>query len=78
VIRSSTWRRVTDVTTTAPQPKISPDPRVQAAWENYREDLRDLGGSDYERAEAEAWERLQAELFTLTDEAASEHSSIGL
>ncbi len=66
------------MTTTAPQPKISPDPRVQAAWENYREDLRDLEGSDYERAEAEAWERLQAELFTLTDEAASEHSSIGL
>ena len=69
---------MTDVTTTVPQPKTSLDPRVQAAWENYREDLRGLDGREYERAEAEAWERLQAELFTLTDEAASEHSSIGL
>jgi hypothetical protein len=51
---------------------------VQTAWENYREDLRDLEGSDYELAEAQAWERLQAELFTLTEEVASEHSSIGL
>gem|GEM_PF-1217500 len=66
------------MTTTAPQPKVSPDPRMQAAWESYREDLRNLKGSDYERAEAGAWERLQAELFTLTEEAASEHSSIGL
>ena len=78
MIRSLTWRRVTDVTTSAPQPKITPDPRVQTAWENYREDLRDLEGSDYELAEAQAWERLQAELFTLTEEVASEHSSIGL
>lgn len=69
---------MTDVTTSAPQPKTTPDPRAQAAWENYREDLRELEGSDYELAEAQAWERLQAELFTLTEEAASEHSSIGL
>lgn len=66
------------MTTTVPHPKTSPDPRVQAAWESYRVDLRGLDGSDYERAEAQAWERLQAELFTLTDEAACEHSSIGL
>jgi hypothetical protein len=51
---------------------------VQAAWENYRDDLLDLEGRDYERAEIAAWERLQAELFTLTDEVAGEHSSIGL
>lgn len=69
---------MTDVTTTAPQPKTTLDPRVQAAWESYRDDLRELQGSDYELAESEAWERLQADLFTLTDETASEHSSVGL
>jgi hypothetical protein len=66
------------VTTSAPQTKTPLDPRVQAAWENYRDDLLDLEGRDYERAEREAWERLQAELFTLTDAVADEHSSIGL
>ncbi|MSX02039.1 MAG: hypothetical protein F2813_02650 [Actinobacteria bacterium] len=63
---------------TAPDSKTTVDPRVQAAWENYRDDLVDLAGSEYTRAEAQAWERLQAELFTLTDEVADEHSSIGL
>ncbi|CAB4334060.1 unannotated protein [freshwater metagenome] len=66
------------MTTTTPQPKTTLDPRVQAAWENYLEDLRDIQGSEYARAESEAWERLQAELFSLTDEPADEHSSIGL
>ena len=66
------------MTTSAPQTKTPLDPRVQAAWENYRDDLLDLEGRDYERAESAAWERLQAELFTLTDEVAGEHSSIGL
>ena len=66
------------MTTSAPQTKTPLDPRVQAAWENYRDDLLDLEGRDYERAEREAWERLQAELFTLTDAVADEHSSIGL
>ena len=69
---------MTVVTTSAPQTKTPLDPRVQAAWENYRDDLLDLEGRDYERAEREAWERLQAELFTLTDSVADEHSSIGL
>ncbi len=69
---------MTAVTTSAPQTKTPLDPRVQAAWENYRDDLLDLEGRDYERAEREAWERLQAELFTLTDAVADEHSSIGL
>jgi len=66
------------VSTSAPQTKTPLDPRVQAAWENYRDDLLDLEGLNYERAESAAWERLQAELFTLTDEVAGEHSSIGL
>ena len=69
---------MTAVTTPAPQPKTTLDPRVQAAWENYRDDLRDLDGSAYERAETEAWKRLQADLFELADEAADERSSVGL
>ena len=66
------------MSTSAPQTKTPLDPRVQAAWVNYRDDLLDLEGRDYERAESAAWDRLQAELFTLTDEVTVEHSSIGL
>ena len=66
------------MSTSAPQTKTPLDPRVQAAWVNYRDDLLDREGRDYERAESAAWDRLQAELFTLTDEVTGEHSSIGL
>jgi len=61
---------------TAPDSKTTIDPRIQAAWVAYRDQLRDLEGSEYARVEAEAWEQLQAELFTLTDELEDEHSSI--
>ena len=35
------------------------------AWEHYQEGLRELTGDEYERAEAESWEELQAELQRL-------------
>jgi hypothetical protein len=35
------------------------------AWEHYQERLRALTGDEYERAEAESWEELQAELLRL-------------
>lgn len=36
--------------------------RTQEAWTDYREQLRDLSGRDYDEAEHRAWERLQREL----------------
>ncbi len=35
------------------------------AWSSYREALRELTGEEYERAERESWEQLQAELRRL-------------
>ncbi len=64
--------------TTAPQPKTTIDPRVQAAWDSYRDDLRDLEGAAYEQAEKAAWDRLQADLFTLTDEADDGTTAVSL
>jgi hypothetical protein len=37
----------------------APDPRTVRAWRLYEESLRGLSGSEYEREEARAWERLQ-------------------
>ncbi len=64
--------------TTAPQPKTTTDSRVQAAWDSYRDDLRDLEGAAYEQAEKAAWDRLQADLFTLTDEADDGTTAVSL
>lgn len=38
---------------------------TQQAWSAYRESLRDLGGEEYERVEAESWDELQRELRRL-------------
>jgi hypothetical protein len=38
------------------------DERTLAAWSVYRDSLRDLSGRDYDLAEHDAWEALQAEL----------------
>jgi hypothetical protein len=38
---------------------------TRRAWEHYTEQLRDLTGDEYERAEHESWEHLQNELRTL-------------
>jgi hypothetical protein len=44
------------------------DAAVTDVWIDYREALRDLEGAQYEQAEAEAWEHLQAELQLLDAE----------
>jgi hypothetical protein len=41
------------------------DQGTQRAWTTYRERLRDLNGDEYERAERECWDQLQAELRRL-------------
>ena len=38
------------------------DADTHRAWTEYSERLRDLAGEEYERAEHESWEQLQAEL----------------
>jgi hypothetical protein len=35
------------------------------AWDGYADRVRDLHGAEYERAEQDAWERLQETLDTL-------------
>ena len=41
------------------------DDGTRRAWTAYNERLRDLDGEEYERAEAESWTELQAELRRL-------------
>ena len=38
------------------------------AWAEYRESLRDLGGRDYEEAEAASWDELQKILVEVAAE----------
>ena len=38
---------------------------MQQAWSAYRDSLRDLGGEEYERVEAESWDELQRDLRRL-------------
>lgn len=38
---------------------------TKAAWSDYAERLQGLEGADYDRAEAEAWDELQATLEEL-------------
>jgi hypothetical protein len=50
------------MTATAPR-QDSPRPRAeQEAWDQYRDDLRELEGREYEDAEDRSWERLQERL----------------
>jgi hypothetical protein len=44
------------------------DAETRQAWATYREHLRELTGHDYEQAESESWEALQAELRRLEKE----------
>ena len=46
------------------------DADTTRAWGEYSERLRDLTGADYEQAEHESWEQLQAELRELERERA--------
>lgn len=41
------------------------DDGTRRAWTAYNEQLRDLYGEEYERAEAQSWTQLQAELRRL-------------
>jgi hypothetical protein len=53
------------MTATAP-PQESERPRAeQAAWDRYREDLRELEGREYEDAEGASWDRLQRRLHEI-------------
>lgn len=44
------------------------DAETREAWVTYSEQLRDLTGEEYERAESESWEALQEELRRLEKE----------
>lgn len=44
------------------------DARRRSAWTEYHDATRDLEGREYEKAEAPAWERLQATLRELEAE----------
>jgi hypothetical protein len=46
------------------------DERTRSAWSAYSDSLRSLQGREYEEAEHESWERLQAELRDLDGERA--------
>jgi len=66
-IGSTNPREGGDVTTTAPDlaQLRELDDGTRRAWTAYNERLRDLDGEEYERAEAESWTELQAELRRL-------------
>ena len=49
----------------------------QQAWEQYAERLRGLEGEEYDRAEEEAWEDLQAALREARGEAATTDDTVG-
>lgn len=51
--------------------------RAVRAWLTYSETLRGLAGLEYERAEAEAWELLQAALAAARAEAAASRGELG-
>ena len=50
---------------------------TKAAWDEYAERLRGLEGADYDHAEAEAWDELQATLAGLQDTMSLPHDPIG-
>ena len=49
----------------------------QQAWLQYADRLRDLEGEEYDRAEQEAWEDLQAALRESRGEAATTDHNVG-
>jgi hypothetical protein len=50
------------MTATAPRQDSARPRAEQEAWDQYREDLRELEGREYEDAEGRSWERLQERL----------------
>jgi hypothetical protein len=49
----------------------------QQAWREYADRLRGLDGEEYDRAEQEAWEELQAALREARGEAATTDRTVG-
>lgn len=62
------------MTTFAPQDPAL-DERTRQAWSAYRDGLTDLTGRNYDNAEAEAWEHLQAELEAIEADRSASPSS---
>jgi hypothetical protein len=50
---------------------------IQQAWQDYADRLRGLEGEEYDRAEQEAWEELQAALREARGEAATLDDNVG-
>ena len=50
------------MTATAPRQESARPRAEQEAWDQYRDDLRELEGREYEDAEDRCWERLQERL----------------
>lgn len=56
-----------------PQQDPALDESTRDAWRRYAAELRGLEGTEYERAEHEAWEELQAELAAIAATAGESH-----
>jgi hypothetical protein len=56
------------MTATAPRQDSKRSNAEQAAWDRYREDLRELTGREYEDAEDASWTRLQRRLREIADD----------
>jgi hypothetical protein len=59
---------------------VTPNARqdTRRAWSDYADRLRGLEGAEYERAEQDAWEQLQATLDAIdAAEAPLDHPSVG-
>jgi hypothetical protein len=57
------------MTATAPRQDSERPSAEQAAWDRYRDDLRELEGREYEDAEDASWDRLQRRLREIADDA---------
>ena len=58
-----------------PQQDPALDEHTRDAWRRYADELRGLEGAEYERAEHEAWEELQAELAAIAATSGEPHST---
>ena len=56
------------MTATAPRQDNERPSAEQAAWDRYRDDLRELEGREYEDAEDASWDRLQRRLREIADD----------
>ena len=50
------------MTITVPQKDQALEERTREAWQRYADRVRDLSGAEYEQAERESWDELQADL----------------